>query len=232
MTRIYLIRHTEAEGNTRRLFQGHYDGAVSENGRLQLEKLRQRCREYPFAAIYSSPLKRAMETARAARGERKLPIETDERLMEICGGRWEGKPWGEIPQLYPEENRLWEHEPWNFEPEGGEPMRSVYARMRQIVTEIARKNPGRTVCVVSHGCAIRNFLCWAQGWPIERLPDVPWVDNTAVSVIDFDDALTPHVCVLGDNSHLSGGLSTIEKQSWWKKSGPTRDESAPAEGGR
>lgn len=232
MTRIYLIRHAEAEGNIRRLFQGHYDGAVSENGRRQLERLRERCRPYPFAAVYSSPLRRAVETARAARGGRRLPIHTDERLMEICGGHWEGKPWDDLPGLFPTENHVWENEPWNFEPEGGEPMRSVYARMHTVVGEIARRYAGRTVCVVSHGCAIRNFLCWAQGWPIERLSEVPWVDNTAVSIIDFDDAFSPHVVRLGDNSHLKGGLSTIEKQNWWQKSGPARDADAPAGGGR
>lgn len=221
MTRIYLIRHAEAEGNIRRLFQGHYDGEVSENGRRQLERLRERCRSYPFAAVYSSPLRRAMQTARAAEGGRGLPIRTDERLMEICGGRWEGKLWAEIPKLYPEENRLWEDEPWNFEPEGGEPMRSVYARMREAMVEIARREAGKTVCVVSHGCAIRNFLCWAQGWPIERLAEVPWEDNTAVNVVDFDKQFAPHVVRMGDASHLAGGLSTIDKQNWWKKSGPT-----------
>lgn len=220
MTRIYLIRHAEAEGNIRRLFQGHYDGAVSENGRRQLARLRERCRAYPFGAVYSSPLRRAYETAQAADYYHHLPIATDERLMEICGGHWEGQPWDELPSLYPEENRLWEDEPWNFEPEGGEPMRSVYARMREVISEIARRHAGGQVCVVSHGCAIRNFLCWAQGWPLERLGEVPWCDNTAVSVIDFDGAFSPHVVLMGDASHLKGGLSTIEKQDWWKKSMP------------
>ena len=62
MTRIILIRHCEAEGNIKRVFQGHTDADISENGRKQLDLLRLRCRNMQIDAIYSSPLKRAYQT--------------------------------------------------------------------------------------------------------------------------------------------------------------------------
>lgn len=71
-------------------------------------------------------------------------------------------------------------------PRKGEAMREVYSRMAEALTEIAAAHPDETVAVASHGCAIRNALCWAKGWPIERLSEVAWCDNTGVSVLRFD----------------------------------------------
>lgn len=216
MTRIYLIRHAEAEGNIKRIFQGHTDADISENGENQLEKLSERCRNLSFSAIYSSPLKRTLKTAQAANRYHGLEIIKDAGLIEINGGHWEGVMWEKLPALYPEENFVWENAPWDFSPEGGETMREVYDRIWTAVTGIVRKHRNETVCIVSHGCAIRNFLCRAYGKPVEALNDIPWCDNTAVSIIDFDDLLRPTVVIANDASHLSDELSTIQKQSWWK----------------
>ena len=57
-------------------------------------------------------------------------------------------------------------------------MACVYARMAEGLTAVAAAHPGEAVAVASHGCAIRNALCWARGWPIERLGEVPWADDT------------------------------------------------------
>lgn len=217
MTRIYLIRHAEAQGNIERFFQGHHDGEVSENGLRQLGLLSERCRTFHFDAVYASPLKRALHTAQSANLYHHLPIVTRSDLMEINGGCFEGCKWDELPAIFPEQNRLWVYEPWNFAPEGGETMREVYDRIWQAVTGIARESSGKSVCVVSHGCAIRNFLCRAMGRGIEQINSVPWCDNTAISVIDFDESLKPEVVLLNDASHLDENTTTIGKQSWWKE---------------
>lgn len=216
MTRILLVRHCEAEGNHKRVFQGHTDAAVSENGRRQLELLALRCRNMDIGAMYSSPLRRAYETAQAINEYHHLPIRTDAGLIEIDGGVWEGKPWEKLPELYPDDAKAWNARPWDFAPEGGEPMRHVYARIWDAVTGIVKQNPGKTVCVTSHGCAIRNFLCRAMGKPIEELNDVDWCDNTAISIVDFDEQLRPEIVLLNDASHLTEEVSTFAKQEWWK----------------
>ena len=86
MTRIILIRHCEAEGNIKRVFQGHTDADISENGRKQLDLLRLRCRNMQIDAIYSSPLKRAYQTAEAINSFRNLTVQIHEDLIEINGG--------------------------------------------------------------------------------------------------------------------------------------------------
>lgn len=220
MTRIYLIRHAEAEGNLRRVFQGHYDGDVSENGLKQLERLSERCRSLPFDAVYASPLRRALKTAQSANRYHGLPITTLRELRELYGGLWEGLRWETFPEDFPEENRCWVNEPWNFRAPGGESMRELYDRVWSAVTGIVRQNVGKTVCIVSHGCAIRCFLCRALGKPLEQLNSIPWCDNTAVSVIDFDEDLAPRVVSLNDASHLDEETTTLGKQDWWKKFEP------------
>ncbi len=216
MTRIVLIRHCEAEGNLNRVFQGHTDSEISENGRRQLDRLAERCRTLPFDAVYTSPLRRAQLTARAAARHHEMPLRVEEGLMEINGGVWEGRAWKSLPDLYPEEARRWNLAPWAFHPDGGESMRAVYDRIWNAVTGIVRAHGGQTICVVSHGCAIRNFLCRAHGKPIEALNEIAWCDNTAVSLIDFDETLTPRVVLENDLSHLSEELSTLKKQRWWQ----------------
>ena len=215
MTTIYLVRHCEAAGNIGRVFQGHIDEDISENGRRQLEKLARRFRDIPLEAVISSPLLRARRTAEAVNRYHGVPVEIDERLMEINGGCWEGKRWADLPGLYPKECHDWVHTPWAFHPAEGEAMADVYARMAAALTAIAAAHPGRQVAVVSHGCAIRNALCWAKGWPVERLNDEPWCDNTAVSVLEIGGQGI-RLVKENDNSHLDKDLSTFEKQDWWK----------------
>ena len=104
VTTVYLVRHAQAEGNEKRLFQGHYNGAVSQMGWRQLEQLAEYAKTLPLEAVYSSPLTRAMETAKAvARYHDGLTVQVREGLIEINGGDWEGKPWDCFPTDYPEE---------------------------------------------------------------------------------------------------------------------------------
>ncbi|HEX2938296.1 MAG TPA: histidine phosphatase family protein [Ruminiclostridium sp.] len=216
MTRLYLVRHAEAQGNIMRYFHGITDADISENGALQLEQLKERFRNIDIDTVYSSPLKRAYKTAQAASFYHKLPITTDEGLIEVNGGRWECKKWDDIPHLYPEENEAWEERPWLFAPQGGETMRHVYDRIWKTIIKIIKNNKDRKILIASHGCAIRNFACRAMGLPLEKLNDVEWFENTSVSIFDFDEDLNIKILSLNDVSHLDKNTWTLLKQDWWK----------------
>lgn len=88
--------------------------------------------------------------------------------------------------------------------------------MRDAVLLLAARHPGKTVLLASHGCAIRNLLCWAHGWPIERLNDVNWGENTCVSVLEVDESGTPRLLLENDASHLPADCATLGKQDWWR----------------
>ena len=214
MTRFYVIRHCEAEGNKERIFQGTYDGEVSHLGKQQLEYLSLRFRNEPIDLIYSSSRKRAKATADAVNRFHNLPIEIDDRIIEINAGEWEGKHFANFPALFPREMYLWDNDPASFVAPGGESMQSVYNRMKEFVLEKARLFPEKTIILASHGCAIRNLLTWAEGLGLEHIGNQIWCANTAVNIIDVEPDGTPHLIVKNDISHLPDEIKTLSSQKW------------------
>lgn len=217
VSRILLVRHCEALGNTKGVFQGQIDTDISQTGAVQLELLALRCRNMPLQGLVSSPLLRARKTAEAINRYHNLPLETDPLLEEIHAGGFEGVPWGELPVRFPEECRLWYEEPWKFQAPGGESMKTVFERTWRGIREIVERYSGKEVCVCSHGCAIRNILCHALGYPFTKIGEVPWMDNTAISVLDFLPDGRVRVPLLGDASHLTAETSRFSAQGWWKR---------------
>lgn len=213
MTRIYLIRHAEAEGNVKRLLQGQINTDLSEKGERQLDKLSERCKGLKFDAVYASPLLRAQKTAQAANRHQNLPIQTEPQLIEVNFGKFDGMKWEDFCTKYPKESMVFKNEPWNFAPEGGEPMREVYDRIWNAVNGIAKKHAGQTVCVVSHGFAIRNFLCRAYHRPVEELSSIGFSENTAISVVEYDEDFEPRIVLDSDYSHLDYETSEMMKQA-------------------
>lgn len=207
MTRLIFVRHCEAEGNTKGVLQGRTDCDVSGNSAVQLELISLRLRNEPFAAIYSSPLRRAFKTAQAINRYHNLPIQVDPGLSEIDVGEWEGRSWAEIEREGSPMLKIWNESPGKFRAIGGESMKEVYDRIWAAAVDIAGANRGKTVCVVSHGCAIRNLLCRAMGWPVERIGEIDWCDNTAVSVVDFEPGPRAKVVKMNDASHLPRAYS-------------------------
>lgn len=216
-TTVILVRHCEAQGNIDRIFQGHWNGKITENGKTQLEHLAKRMQQHPFHHLYSSPLSRTVSTARACNMYYGLPIHIINDVIEINGGDWEGKEFASFPEIFPNEAKLWVEKPWDFVAPGGESMQSVYDRMRDTVLMLVRRHQGERICVVSHGCAIRNFLCYAKGWDLTHINEIQWCDNTAISIVEFDHSFHPQLVQLNDSSHLPYEKATLMKQSWWKK---------------
>lgn len=218
---MYLIRHCETGGNAGGRFQGRSDTDISKTGQHQLEQLRRRFAPVPLDAVYSSPLLRARRTAEAVKGEKAIPLYIDDRLIEIDGGDWEDRPWDEFPGKFPQESADWVNRPGRFVAPHGEAMAAVYARMSQALREIAAKHPGGCVAVVSHGCAVRNALCFAKGLPLDRLQEVGWCDNTGVCELRWEipangTAAVRAVVRENDVSHLDAPPSVREKHAWWK----------------
>ena len=107
MTRITIIRHAEAEGNLYRRVHGWFDSLITPTGRSQIERLEERIRKelqtgLKYDAIYSSDLKRTMETAGAVSRAASLPVMPRRDLREINSGEWEDLPWGYCYREYPD----------------------------------------------------------------------------------------------------------------------------------
>lgn len=214
MTKLYLIRHAEAEGNLYRRAQGQYDSNVTPLGQAQIAALAERFQSTPIDALWSSDLVRTRSTAAAIlRFHPNLTLHTTARLREIAVGAWEDVPWGNIARTEPEQLWLFDHDPARWSVPGGEPFSALTARMENAVLTLAAKYSGETVAIVSHGLAIRALLCRLLGVSSEDIGSLPYGDNTAVSLLTEENGRL-RVQWYNDSSHLDGGLSTFSRQSW------------------
>lgn len=213
-TTIYLVRHAEAEGNAQEFFQGNINTALTSKGEQQLTYLAERFRDIPLDAVYVSPYQRTIQTAEAVNRYHKLPLIQENDLREIGGGDWEGKRWSELPTLFPEAYRLWTEEMWHFRAPNGEPITDVFSRMTDTLRRIAEQHFGQTIAVISHGCALRNFLCAVEFQDITRLKDVGWADNTAVSCVTYDTEQGWTLVFKNDSTHLPPECSTLRTSKW------------------
>lgn len=223
MTRIYLIRHAEAEGNLYRRLHGWYDSLITENGYRQIAALEERFRDIQIDAVYSSDLFRTRTTAASIYKPKGLELKTRRALREIHVGEWEDLPFGEVVYRYPEEFGRFNSNHPDYHCNGSETFSQVRDRVSEAILGIARENPGKTVAIFSHGVAIRNSLAKFLGYSIDAVNEkVPHGDNTAVSLLEVD-ADKVNVVFFNDNSHLSEETSTFAHQLWWKSKGKVVD---------
>lgn len=215
MTKVYIVRHAEADGNIYRRVHGHYDGYITQNGYRQIEALRHRFADIPIDAVYTSDLFRTRATAEAIYGGRDIPHTALPALREINLGVWEDLTWGELPVHYPEAYDAWTFHPHDFQVDHSETHEQVFHRLKTALDQIVCENPNRTVALVSHGAAIRDLLCGLLYGDFTRLNELGWCDNTAVSLLEADEACHYHVVYKNDNSHLAE-LSTLGRQKWWR----------------
>lgn len=202
MTYIYLIRHCEAMGNQKRLFQGSTDCDISDTGAKQLEYLAERFKSIELDAVFSSPLIRTQKTAHAIADYKGLPVILRENLIELHGGIVEGKPFQEAFSSIEGLADAWNNHPQDFAPQGGEPMRNAYERIYTEILDLAQQNRNKTIAVATHGGVSRCLMCRILYNDINRLKDVPWCENTAVTLLKIDDDNKIGVEFFNDYSHV------------------------------
>ncbi len=202
VTKVYIVRHCETEGNTSHIFQGHWDLPLTETGKKQLNALSKRFSDIPLDAVYSSPLLRAKKTAFSIIGNKNLSIIPCDGLIELNGGVYEGKSFDEIYSQFPDFSEMWSKRWQDFAPENGENMYDAYDRIWEAVKEIAKNNKGKTVACATHGGVLRCLLCRFLKGDIQRINEIPFAGNTSVSLIEFDDNFNPTLIFYDNIDHL------------------------------
>lgn len=201
-TTLYIIRHVQAEGNLKRIFHGHTNGDITELGAIQAEKLGERFKDIPLAAILSSDLTRAKKTALAISARHPdIPVFFTSDLREISAGVWEGQNFEGLGNIYPEEYRRFQAGDMSVRIGGGETIGEVAARMRKAADEFVCQYDGKTVAIVSHGCAIRSLLSDYAG------EAVIWGTNASVSKVVYEKGNEPIIEYMWDAEHLGEARS-------------------------
>ena len=150
MTAIILIRHGETDWNVEGRYQGQADPPLNHRGIEQARLLAKKLEENGIDLMYSSPLKRAQQTANIICNALKVPLNLEPGLMEINQGDWQTRLRSEIEELYPEVFSKWETEPWNVTPPNGEHLTQVQTRVNAAVANIIGNHPHQKVGVVTH----------------------------------------------------------------------------------
>jgi probable phosphoglycerate mutase len=161
MTTLLLARHGETDWNRERRFQGHADPPLNELGRRQAGELAERLRDDCVAAIYSSPLRRAHETALVVGAGLGLPVETRPALREVDVGSWQGLSRDEIEERFPDDFRRWLDGAAGWS--GGETYAALQERVVPELLGLARRHEGQRVLLVCHGGTIRAAQAAAAG---------------------------------------------------------------------
>jgi len=215
-TRLIFVRHAEALGNKTRRFHGWTNSGFTEKGHLQAKRVAERFKDVDIDVIFSSSLQRAFQTAKYIADIKGLQVITSENLREINGGDWEDVAWSELEQRWPDEYEAWENRPHKLKMPNGESMEEFQDRLLGEIMSIIKANEGKNICIVTHGTAIRAMLCHFRSCTLEEMVNVEWCDNTAITVIDYDDGVFT-IVTEGDSSHLGKDLGTIVNQDWWEE---------------
>ena len=196
---IWLVRHGESTWNSARRFQGGLDAPLSTRGHGQARALASALASTPFDAVYTSPLRRARDTAAACGAALGLEPVAIEDLREVGLGDWEGLTLETVKAQAGDRYERWLGAPVDHPPPGGEPMTALAARMRSALDRLAVSHPSGRVLVVSHGGAIGSALCGWLGRPLNAI----WTltpDNASITRVALPEG---RVLALNDTAHLA-----------------------------
>jgi len=198
--KIALVRHGQTDWNREEVFRGRVDIALNDVGIRQAEAVALRFKGMELEAIYSSPLKRALQTAKIIASLHNMKVEVDQNLSDMHFGDWQGLSLKEVKEKegYADLYKIWYDTPHLFKPPGGESLDEVMARASASLEKIS-KHTG-VVCIISHRVVIKLLLLLALGldsssfWRIKQ-------DPCGISIIEHEGGKFI-LTLLNDTCHL------------------------------
>lgn len=187
--KLYLTRHGQTLWNVESRLQGWGDSPLTEKGISNARALGERLKNIEFYEVYASPLGRAMTTAQIVSGLEKDKIISDNNLMEIKFGSWEGMLKEDIKKEYPKENYEFWNKPHLFKKEDAETFNDVQKRALISINNIIKKhgNTDRNILVVSHAIILRTIMAYFEDRSFENLWEAPVMHDTSLSLIEIID---------------------------------------------
>ncbi|HEX2546835.1 MAG TPA: histidine phosphatase family protein [Ramlibacter sp.] len=207
-TRIIAVRHGETSWNVDARIQGQLDIQLNDTGRWQARRVGLALAAEQLAAVYSSDLGRAHETARAIAEAARIPVVSHTGLRERRFGLFEGKTFDEIHTNWPEHALNWKKRiPEWVPPEGGESLLQLRERVTRTVGDLAARHAGQQIAVVAHGGVLDALYRVATGqevnsprtwqlpngainrllWTPEGFTLVGWSDTQHLEHASFDE---------------------------------------------
>ena len=203
---LYFLRHGETIYSETGAYCGDLDPELTSEGTQMAKAFADAHRSIVWTAVYVSPMKRTIATAKPLCDALGLEMQLRDGLKEIRYGKWEDKSVEYVKKHYWDDYIRWLAEPaWN-PPTGGETSVEIASRASLVITEIHEKYPTGNVLVVSHKATIRIVLCDLLGIDLGRYRDRIDMLAGSVTIVKFD-VHGPLLQVLGDRAYMGEKLS-------------------------
>ena len=197
---IVFVRHGETAYNATGRYQGHTQISLNERGFAQATVVAQRLRRDRFDAIYSSDLRRAVQTAEAIAAHHEVAIQQHPGFREIDVGLWEHLTVSEIATQYPQHYAIYQHTPGRAMYTGGESYAMMQLRAMEALMDVIDQHPTDAhICIVCHGGTIRALVCAFLHLDIDYYPRM-WIDNCAITRVTYQNTIF-RIGSINDNAH-------------------------------
>ena len=202
MSKLLLVRHGLTDFNSNRRFGGYSDIEMSPVGCRQAESLRDRLAEQRIDAVYSSDLKRALNTAEIISAGREIEVITCPELREMNYGYAEGLTFDQISELYPDVAELCLNFSLLLKFPGGEGFEEFIERTIKFVDRLKEHALEETVLVVSHNGPLRVLVCHFLGIDQQHWEQIR-ISNASLSIVETYPQRVV-LSLMNDTSHLTG----------------------------
>jgi len=197
--RLILVRHGQTALNEKNVFRGRLDIPLNETGIQQANAIAERLSTFNVKCIYSSPLKRALETAQVIGRKLNIDTEIDDNLIDFNFGKWQGLTIKEVEEQFPELYEGWLRSPQMIKIPDGEDLGLIRKRVSKVLNKLIEYKENNVV-IVSHRVILKILICTALSldnsyfWRIIQ-------DVGAISILDNKDGQFS-LSLLNDTCHL------------------------------
>ena len=199
-TVIYLTRHGQTLWNIEKRLQGRGNSPLTGEGIERAKELRDRIKDIHIDVIYSSPIERALTTANIIKGDKSIEVITDDGLMEMCFGDYEGKITDEVMK----ENPNWDISlimKGNTEltAPNGENLAEVRDRVARSMNKIIEENRGKTILIVAHGITLKAIMYYFKDEEVNS----EVMGQATLTKVNVDENNKFYIEFKNDNSHFT-----------------------------
>ena len=199
--KLFLMRHGQTIWNEEGRYQGSRDIELTRAGIRQAKLAAKYLSKVNFSKIYSSPLKRALDTAKILNKKSGPGVIIRDDLVEVDFGKWEGLKFHQISKKYHDDYYNWLDDPYTNPPTDGESFARLSKRTTSEIGKIINENEdGANIAVVSHGGAILSLLVHWLKIPLSRWKSIIQRQG-AINIVVVDKGF-PYISALNYTGHL------------------------------
>jgi len=181
---IYLIRHGLTESNKKKIYAGWNVESLCKEGVSALLEIGRKILEFKIEKIFSSPIRRAVQTAEVINSFLNTTVEIEENFKEMKMGPWEGLSENEVAKRFPKEWEIWNSNPSKLKIDGRETLKGLQLRALKAIKKISNDSGASRILAVTHVAIIRVLIIYYNNLSMDNYRKIA-VPNDAVYLLDI-----------------------------------------------